>query len=1101
MYIGAALSTPRLKRGISLVFRKSLLFGFLSVAVVYGQAISGNVVGTVHDPSGAALANAAIDAVNESTSVKSATHSNGEGEYRFGNRPAGAYTFTGGATGFAPSSLRGVAVDVGKTATVNLTLQVGQIASSVEVTEASANIDTTTATIGSTFDSREARDLPVSSIGLGALNLSLLTAGVASNGGLQIGRGPSVGGQRPRNNNFTIEGVDNNNKSVTGALIVIPNDATQEFTLLQNQFGAEYGHSSGGQFNVTVRSGTNQLHGSAYEYLQNRKLNALDQAFVNTGTLSNPRYDLNRFGGTVGGPIRRNKIFYFLNYEYEPVGQASTPGEILTPTARGYATLAGIPGLNQTNLSIFKQYAAPAATPVASSRFPVVSNTPIEAGILTIAAPNYQNDENGVASGDYNISDRDQLRVRYVYNNQILLDHRAALPAFYQVEPTSYHLATVSEFHNFTPALTNELRLGFNRYINDIPAGDFKFPGLDAFPNLAFADLNGLNIGAYVNAPQSASQNTYQLTDNVNWVRGSHTLQFGFDGRKIIAPSHFVQRSRGDYEYSTLDMYLHDIAPDQVAQRTIGNPTYYGDQFALYGYVNDTYRYRPNLTFNLGLRYEYTGVPWSERLQALNSVSDVPGLLVFRAPQSQKKNFAPRIGLAWSPGRNGTTSFRAGFGMAYDVLYDNIGTLALPPQFSTTIDLNGATPPNFLANGGISPSSQPQGTLTAAQYRANTSAYLPDQKLPYSIQWNAGVQHVFAKDYTLEVRYLGTRGVHLNVQERLNKFSPVTATNSLPTYLQAPSQAVLDALPLTLAQIKVSNVIPRFAAAGFTNGGFVEDAPIGNSTYHGLAVQMNKRFSHDLQFVAAYTWSHLIDDSTADFNSTTLTPRRPQDFQNLRVERSSSALDHRQRFTWSAVYDVPLFRNANWLLKNVVGNWSLSPIYTYETPEFVTVLSQLDSNLNGDSAADRTIVNPAGQDGTGSAVRALTSTRDGKDQVVAYVALNPNARYIQAGAGAYANGGRNTLPGRPINNVDFNLLKNFNIRERTKVQFSAQFFNLLNHAQFVPGFVNRVDNPSVSNTSGAVFNYLTPGDPNFNNPEAIYSSNPRGVQLALKLLF
>jgi hypothetical protein len=296
-------------------------------------------------------------------------------------------------------------------------------------------------------------------------------------------------------------------------------------------------------------------------------------------------------------------------------------------------------------------------------------------------------------------------------------------------------------------------------------------------------------------------------------------------------------------------------------------------------------------------------------------------------------------------------------------------------------------------------------------------------------------------------------------------------------------------------------VIPRFAAAGFTNGGFVEDAPIGNSTYHGLAVQMNKRFSHDLQFVAAYTWSHLIDDSTADFNSTTLTPRRPQDFQNLRVERSSSALDHRQRFTWSAVYDVPLFRNANWLLKNVVGNWSLSPIYTYETPEFVTVLSQLDSNLNGDSAADRTIVNPAGQDGTGSAVRALTSTRDGKDQVVAYVALNPNARYIQAGAGAYANGGRNTLPGRPINNVDFNLLKNFNIRERTKVQFSAQFFNLLNHAQFVPGFVNRVDNPSVSNTSGAVFNYLTPGDPNFNNPEAIYSSNPRGVQLALKLLF
>lgn len=1077
----------------------AVLFTLALAPALYAQATGGSLLGVVLDSSGSVVANATVNVSSDATGQMLSAHTSATGEYRFLNLLAGSYSIDAAAGGFATSSLKGVLVDVGKVATVNVTLSISKVSSTVEVTEAAANIDTTTATIGSSFDSRESRDLPVSSIGLGALNLSLLNAGVASNGGLNAGRGPSVGGQRPRNNNFTIEGVDNNNKSVTGALIVIPNDATEQFTMMQNQFSPEFGHSSGGQFNVTVKSGTNRLHGSFYEYLQNRTLDAVDQGFANLGIYSNPRYDQNRFGGTVGGPIIKNKLFYFANYEYNPTGQASTPGQILTPTAKGYAQLAAIPGLSQTNLNVLKQYATPSATPLAATRFPVVAGVPIEAGILAIAGPNYQNNTALVVSGDYNISDRDQLRSRYVYNKAVQLDHRATLPVFYLIQPTSYHLASLSEFHNFSPTLTNELRLGFNRYVNDTPAGDFRFQGLDAFPNLQFSDLGGLNIGPYSNAPQSATQNTYQLTDNLTWTKGRHNVQFGFDGRKLIAPSHFVQRSRGDYEYSTLDLYLRDITPDLVAQRTVGNPTFYGDQWQLYGYVNDSWRYRPNLTVNVGVRYEYTTVPWSQSLQTLNSISNVPGFLTFSAPKTQKKNFAPRVGLAWSPGASGNTSIRAGFGMAYDVLYDNIGVNSPPPQFSTTADVSGAGTPNFLANGGIPPGASGGAALTAAQARAATSSYLPDQKLAYSIQWNLGVQHVFAKDYSLEARYLGTRGIHLNVQERLNKFAPVTSSNSLPTYLTAPSQTTLDALPLTLAQLRsVSNILPSFAAAGFTNGAFVEDAPIGNSTYHGLAVELKKRYSRDLQFSSAYTWSHLIDDSTADFFSTALTPRRPQDFQNLRNDRSGSALDHRQRLTFGAIYDVPLFRKSGWILRNLAGNWEVAPIYTYETPEYVTVLSQQDSNLNGDSAADRVIVNPGGAGQTGSAVRALTNSAGA---TVAYLALNPNAHYIQAGLGAWANGGRNTLPGRPIDNIDLNLLKNFELRERFKLQFSAQFYNLLNHAQFVPGFVNRVDNPNVANTSGAVFNYLTPGNATFNNPEAIYSSNPRGIQLALKLFF
>ena len=320
----------------------------------------------------------------------------------------------------------------------------------------------------------------------------------------------------------------------------------------------------------------------------------------------------------------------------------------------------------------------------------------------------------------------------------------------------------------------------------------------------------------------------------------------------------------------------------------------------------------------------------------------------------------------------------------------------------------------------------------------------------------------------------------------------------------------MDALPLTLKSLQgISNLVPTFAAAGFTNAAFVEDSPIGNSTYHGLAVQMNRRFSNGFQFQTAYTWSRLIDDSTADFNTTALTPRRPQDFQNFAAEKSTSALDRRHRFTWAGFYETRWFKNSNWAMKNIVGNWSVSPIYTYESPELVTIQSAVDSNLNGDAAADRSIINPQGQAGVGSNVTPLcaggpcpaASSSTFASKVVGYLATNPNARYIKAGLGAYANGGRNTLAGRPINNVDLNLLKSFNATERWKVQFSAQFLNLFNHAQFVPGFTSRVDNPVVLNTSSTIRNYVTPGNSIFNNPEAIYSSNPRTIQVAVKLIF
>jgi hypothetical protein len=277
----------------------------------------------------------------------------------------------------------------------------------------------------------------------------------------------------------------------------------------------------------------------------------------------------------------------------------------------------------------------------------------------------------------------------------------------------------------------------------------------------------------------------------------------------------------------------------------------------------------------------------------------------------------------------------------------------------------------------------------------------------------------------------------------------------------------------------------------------VQFSPFGSSNYNALQAQLNRRFVNGLQFQAAYTWSHTIDDSTADFFSTFLTPRRPQDFQNVSADRGTSALDRRHRVTLSAIYDLPFFKgNSNYLLKNVVSNWEIAPIYTFESPEYADLQSSQDANLNGDSAGDRVILNPNGVKGTGSDVTAL---KNSSGDTVAYLAKNPNAQYIVARAGALATTSRNTIATPHINNWDAALVKRVNITEGTKLEFQAQALNVFNHPQFVPGSLNDVK--SISQTGSAAKNYLTPGQSNFLDPKTTFASNARTMQLALKFIF
>ncbi len=1127
-----------------------LMLLLCSFGVSVAQTTSGTLVGTVKDPTGAFVGGANVTAVNEATSVKYTGIANNSGEYRISNLPAGSYDVTTTSSGFSSNVLKAVDVAANKIQTQDFAVLPGT-AESVEVTSvANVSIDTTTSQIQSTFDLKEVQDLPTASVGLGVLNLSLLSPGVATSGGLGAGTGPSVSGQRPRNNNFTIEGIDNNSKSVTGPLLYVPNDAVGQFTVLQNMFSPEYGHSTGGQFNELIVSGTNQVHGRLYEYFDNRKLNAVDTLQANSNIASGldrgfkPRYDFNRYGGQLGGPVLHDKLFLFSNFERQTLGQAGGSATFCAPTAAGFSAIAAVPGLSANNLSAYKQYSPVAATQ-AGAKDPVcnptiaVGSAVVPVGDVSVNVASNSNSYYSTNSLDYTLSQKDNLRVRYVYNRADALDTSATFPAFFTPGPNRYHLAALTEIHTFTPNLSNEFRVGFNRYYS-VTGSVGTFPGLTQFPNLTFDDLGGVNFGPDPNAPQGTIENLYQSSEAITWVKGKHTMKFGVDGRKAIAPQLFVQRLRGDYEYSTLGLYLQDFSPDIFGERNATppgvSPTFYGDQTSIYAFGNDDFRVTPTLTLNLGLRYEFTSVPFSSKQQKINSAASVPGLISFSEPKPQYHNFAPRVGFAYSP--NELTSLRAGFGIGYDVLYDNLGTLSAPPQFQTTNDVPtgpGTQKPGFLAGGGL-PSNFTFASL--ADQRAATSAYIPDQKLPYSEQWTLSVEHVFARNYTAEVRYVGTRGIHLDTQNRINVQSQVLPSNQLPTVFGSTS---VPSTGNTLASITKATPrrIPAYSAAGFTSN-LVGFLPNGGSNYNGLQTQLTRRFQNGLLVNAAYTWSKTMDDTTADVNSTALHPRRVQDFQNLRAEYSRSALDRTHRFTVESVYDLPFFQRSNFLLKNLLGNWEIVPVYTFQSPEYTTVQSAIDSNQNGDAAADRVFINPNGVRGTGGAVVAIVnpafscplSATTGQQvftgkglvngqSVVAgscsgnivgytpgaiagatiasstFTASNPY--YVQGGLGTIPNASRNSLPTGRTNDVDLSLYKRISFMDRYKVEVGAQAFNLLNHPQYLPGSLNTVNSIGSASATSRLFDQVS--SPKFNHKEQVFSSNPRTMQLSGKIIF
>jgi hypothetical protein len=1025
------------------------------------QRLDGTLRGTVDDPSGAVVSGANVTVTNQATEVKQTTQTTSTGEYVFPHLLVGTYTVEVGASGFAKYSRKDIEVLPNQVSTADARMVVGTESTIVEVTGGGVLVQTTTAQLSHDFGTRAVTDLPSPGLGGGPLNLALLAPNTTTQGAGVLGEGGSIGGARPRLNSFNIDGVDDNRVDVTGHTSEVIPEAIADFNLVTNMFSAELGHSAGGQFNIVTKSGTNGWHGSFWEFNNNRNFNAMDNLEKSSGLTIPRRVDRNRAGADIGGPIIRDRLFVYGVYQFSNVGLAAAAVQQLAPTGEGLALLNSMAANDAVRIVLSQFPTAPAANAPAQT----VNGVAIPIGTLQPAAPSFLNQSDFNINADLNLASH-QLRGRFLYDRQRSPNVNPDTP----LAQFTGNIGADSRKVIFTDAwvasnhVINDFRLSYSRFVQG-----FTVPGEFAnFPN-AKVDALGLNIGPEGNSPQSYTQNNYQILNNISIVKGAHTLKFGPEYRRWIAPSNFLPRERGEWDYADLQTFINDEVPNGFngALRGAGSGIFDGNQHALYGFIQDDWKVTPRLTLNLGLRYEWTSNPSGVKLQTLNAISTLPGVFEFREPRTDRNNFMPRVGFAWDPSGEGKWAVRGGFGISYDVTPQNFPLLQLPPQLQTEqnpdITCTLPNPPSwcasgrgFLAGGGLLQVNVPPATREEA--RAATQGIILDQVQPKVLTWTLGVQRELMNSTSLELRYLGTRATQLPVQARTNTISAFTAgLQPLPTFF-APSQ-----VPITIvggSRLSDFENFDPFIHPEFSL--MTAFPPIGGSIYHAGSADLNRRFARGIMLRANYTWAHNIDDATNELFSSVVNPRRPFDWMNLRLDRGRSTLDIRQKFALSWIYEFPNLSTDSGMLKTLLHGWQWNGTYLAQTGQPVSILANADSNANADLAGDRGILNPAGIARVGTAVKFVcvgaggatsiasidAGCAGGSGSVAGYVAQNPAARYVQAELGAFPTLGRNSFESPGMNVWNLGLFKNTKLTERATLQFRVDTFNTFNHRNF-----------------------------------------------------
>jgi hypothetical protein len=1100
------------------------------------QVAGGTLTGTITDKTGSEIPNAQIVIKDLATGIERTVTTNKDGFYIAANLLPAEYQVTISAAGFNTEVKSGIKLNVGAQQEFNLTLQVGTVSHRVEVTAEAPAVQLASSDISATVEATTVRELPLN--GRSWTDLAALQPGVdtiqtqpsfssgADRGNRGFGQQLTISGARPQQNNYRLDGISLNDYangapgSVLGGSLGV--DAIQEFSVLTSNYSAEYGKTSGGVINAITRSGTSAFHGSAYEFLRNSALDARN--FFDVGPI--PSFKRNQFGGSIGGPIIPQRTFFF--FDYEGIRQS-----------KGITAVTTVPSLDARNGMIHDSNANPITVTIDpnAQKFlafyhlpngPVVPNNP-DLAQYSFAGRQVVSENFYTTRLDHKFSEKDSLSGTYLFDKTPYTSPDGVNDVQLTTK-SSRQIAALEETHIFKPTFANSVRFGYNYENVDnnqgasalVPeAADTSlgtFPGRTA-PQVFIGAVTPFLGGVGGESAYFYHWNTFQIYDDAFVNKGTHTIKFGLAVERMELEIKALSDPNGIFKFNNLQAFYANqpgrfqggiastLSPRNLRQTLVG------------GYIQDDWRWKPNLTLNLGLRYEMTTVPTETagKLAVLRNLSDATPHLgdpFFSNPT--KRNFEPRVGFAWDPRRNGKMALRGGFGM-FDVLplpyqYTLLTTLAAP--FFQYTSINNPQPKDptrgpFFDNLDLA-------NLPANKLRAT---YIdPKPKRNYVMQYNLNLQYQLTPSLTSLIAYVGSRGIH-------QPYRPDDADIVIPTltsagYLFPKVDVFGNAFSPICNQTDPNGPEDASCAPpsrinenyGSMRGMFYE----GQSYYNALEAQLAKRMSHGFQVQGTFTWGRSIDTSSATVAGDAFgnSIASPSFFFNPRTSRALSDFNVARTLVVNGLWEIPSPKSISGPARFLTDGWQLGVIFTASTGiPFTPTFGTGGDPLGTLSSDDWAYPNRLGGSGCSSLTNPGNPNTYFKANQCFAVPTAPDQAFFDANCdpapptlGAAlapgdlrcfnlkGNAGRNILIGPGTTEVDFSVFKNNYVRkisENFNVQFRAEMFNVFNHANFAPPVTP--DNTDVFDATGTptgVAGKLTRT-----------STTAREIQFAIKVIF